>query len=106
LDHSRIVGYLTVVAYYRATGARLWRPVYAETRSAGAYAADASFAIDTKSGTNTNTSCTDNGKDRHAYDNYNFNLPATALIEGIEVRLAARAYTTHSRLARLKLSRC
>lgn len=59
---------------------------------ASAYADDASFAIDTKSG--TNTSCTDNGKDKHAYYNYNFNLPATALIEGIEVRLDAPADAT------------
>jgi hypothetical protein len=65
-----------------------------ETSPANAYANDSSVATDTNSGTNKSTSCTDNGKDKHQYYNYNFNLPATALIQGIEVRLDARADAT------------
>jgi hypothetical protein len=65
-----------------------------ETSPANAYANDSSVATDTNSGTNKSTSCTDNGKDKHQYYNYNFNLPATALIQGIEVRLDARVDAT------------
>jgi hypothetical protein len=48
-------------------------------------------ATDTNSGTNKNTSCTNTGKDKHHFYDYNFNLPSTAVIQGIEVRLDARA---------------
>ena len=37
---------------------------------------------------------TNNGKDQHRYYNYNFNIPATAVIKGIQVRLDARADAT------------
>jgi PKD repeat protein len=62
-----------------------------QTSPANAYANDSSVATDTNSGTNTNTSCTNNGKDNHYYYNYNLNIPATAVIQGIQVRLDARA---------------
>jgi hypothetical protein len=44
---------------------------------------------------NTQTSCTNNGKDKHRYYNYNLNIPATAAIKGIQVRLDARADATN-----------
>jgi hypothetical protein len=65
-----------------------------QTSPANAYANDSSVATDTNSGTNINTSCTNNGKDKHHYSNYNFNIPATAVIQGIQVRLDARADAT------------
>jgi hypothetical protein len=65
-----------------------------QTSPANAYANDSSVATDTNSGTNINTSCTNNGKDKHRYSNYNFNIPATAVIQGIQVRLDARADAT------------
>ena len=33
-------------------------------------------------------------EDKHSYTNYNFNLPPTAAVQGIEVRLDARADAT------------
>ena len=65
-----------------------------QTSPANAYANDSIFATDIKSGTNTNATCTDNGKDKHNYYSYNFNLPPTAVIQGIEIRLDARADAT------------
>lgn len=59
-----------------------------------AYANDSSVATDTNSGTNSKTSCTNNGKDKHLYYDYNFNIPAAAVIRGIQVRLDARADAT------------
>ncbi|MGH8589218.1 MAG: hypothetical protein ACREXX_07730 [Gammaproteobacteria bacterium] len=49
------------------------------------------FAVDTDSGTNTNTSCTNARKDKHRYYDYNFIVPSAVSIRGIEVRLDARA---------------
>ena len=65
-----------------------------ETGPANAYANDSSVTTDTNSGANKSTACTDNGKDKHQYYNYNFNLPGTAVIQGIQVRLDARADAT------------
>ncbi len=65
-----------------------------QTAPTNAYIADDQFAIDTNSGTNTNTSCTNAGKDKHNYFNYNFNVPGGASIRGIEVRLHARVDST------------
>ena len=62
-----------------------------QTSPANAYGNDSSVATDVDSGTNKSTSCTDNGKDKHGYFNYNLNIPATAMIRGIQVRLDARA---------------
>ena len=38
-----------------------------QTSPTNAYASDGLFAVDTNSGTNTNTSCTNSGKDKHLY---------------------------------------
>jgi hypothetical protein len=65
-----------------------------QTNPASAYANDSSVATDTNSGTNTNTSCTNTGKDKHLYYNFNFSLPSTAVVQGIQVRLDARADAT------------
>jgi hypothetical protein len=59
-----------------------------------AYANDSAVAADANSGTNANTACTNNGKDKHRFYNFNFNIPATAVIQGIQVRLDARADAT------------
>jgi len=47
--------------------------------------------LDTNSGTNTNTSCIDNGKDKHIYQDYGFDLASSLAIKGIEVHLDAKA---------------
>ncbi|MEC4749602.1 N,N-dimethylformamidase beta subunit family domain-containing protein [Methylomicrobium sp. Wu6] len=65
-----------------------------ETTPANAYANDTLFAVDTNSGINTSTSCTNSGKDKHLYYNYNFNIPSGAVIKGIEVRLDALVDST------------
>ncbi len=65
-----------------------------ESSPANAYANDASVAADMNSGTNTNTSYSNKGKDKHDYTNYNFSIPATAVIQGIQVRLDARTDAT------------
>jgi len=65
-----------------------------QTNPANAYTDDSSVATDTNSGTNTNTSCTNTGKDNHRYYNYNLNIPTSAAIQGIQVRLDARADAT------------
>lgn len=65
-----------------------------QTNPSNAYANDAALAVDTNSGTNSNLSYTNKGKDKHSFYNYNFNLPATATVQGIEVRLDARADAT------------
>ena len=62
-----------------------------QTTPSNAYVTDGLLAVDTNSGTNTNTSCTNAGKDKHNYFNYNFIVPSGVAIRGIEVRLAARA---------------
>jgi len=66
-----------------------------QTNPANAYGNDALFATDTKSGSNTNTSCTNTGKDKHNFYNYSFGVPSTAVIKGIEVRLDARSDSTN-----------
>jgi hypothetical protein len=52
-----------------------------------ACAEDGLFAEDRNSGTNTNSSCTDAGKDRHLFYNFSMSLPAGATIKGLEVGL-------------------
>ncbi|HET9905451.1 MAG TPA: hypothetical protein VFQ23_02385, partial [Anaerolineales bacterium] len=61
-----------------------------ESGAANAFADGGSEASDTNSGTNKSTSCTDAGKDKHLYYNYNFSFTASQ-VQGIEVRLDARA---------------
>ncbi len=67
-----------------------------ETTPTNAFATDGLFAVDTNSGTNTNTGCANTGKDKHVYFNYNLNVPAGVAIRGIEVRLDARVSSTTS----------
>ncbi len=65
-----------------------------EVSPANANANDALFAVDNNSGTSTSTSCTATGKDKHLFYNFNVNLPGTAAVQGIEVRLDGRADST------------
>jgi len=61
-----------------------------ELNPSNAFANDGLFAVDNNSGTNKNTSCTSNRKDRHVFSNYGFSIPSGATITGIEVRADAR----------------
>jgi carboxypeptidase T len=65
-----------------------------ELNPANAFANDGLFAVDMNSGTNNQTSCTSNRKDRHTFYDYNFTIPGGATITGIEVRLDGRADST------------
>jgi VCBS repeat-containing protein len=65
-----------------------------QTNPANAYANDGLFAVDTNSGINTSTSCTNAGKDKHIYYNYGLTLPTGGITNGIEVRLDARVDAT------------
>jgi hypothetical protein len=65
-----------------------------QTNPGNACANDGAFAEDTNSGSNTNTTCADTGKDRHQYYNYGHALPAGSTVSGIEVRLDAWADAT------------
>lgn len=56
-----------------------------------AFADDGLFAMDLDSGTSTSTSCTDQGKDRHRFLDFNLSIPGGAIVQGIEVRLDAKA---------------
>ena len=58
-----------------------------------AYASDGLLAVDSNSGSNTNTACTNTGKDKHDFYNYNVAIPGTT-IDGVEVRLDAKADAT------------
>ncbi len=66
-----------------------------QTNPANAYSDNAVFAVDTNSGTNTNTACNNTGKDRHVYYTYDFSsVPSGSSILGIEVRLDMRVDST------------
>jgi hypothetical protein len=65
-----------------------------ETNPSNGYVNDSLFAVDNNSGSNTNTACTDSGKDKHLFYNYGINLPGAAIIQGIEVRLDAKVDST------------
>jgi hypothetical protein len=65
-----------------------------EHSPANASANDGLFAVDTNSGTNSNTSCTSNRKDRHTFYNYGFSIPSGATVRGIEVRTDGRVDST------------
>ena len=67
-----------------------------QTTPTNAYASDGLFAVDTNSGTNTSTSCTNTGKDKHDFYNYSLSLPSGANIQGIEVRLDAKVSSASS----------
>ncbi len=65
-----------------------------QTNPANACANDAAFAEDLNSGSNTNTTCSSTGKDRHLYYDYGASIPVGSSISGIEVRLDAWADST------------
>lgn len=65
-----------------------------QTNAINAYSLNDAVAIDTDSGNNTNTLCTNAGKDKHQFYNFNMTLPIGATIKGLEVRLNARADST------------
>jgi len=67
-----------------------------EVNAASALTNDSLFAVDNNSGSGTNTSCTHAQKDKHRFYNFGFNIPGTAVIQGIEVRLDAKADSTSS----------
>jgi len=64
-----------------------------QTNPTNAYTDNSVFAVDTNSGTNSNSSCTNNGKDKHRFYNYGINIPGTTVL-GIEVKLDARVDST------------
>ncbi|GAB4578566.1 MAG: hypothetical protein Fur0022_13010 [Anaerolineales bacterium] len=61
-----------------------------ETAPINAYLLDGLFAQDLNSGKTTSTSCANRGKDKHLFYNFDANLPAGAVIDGIEIRLDAQ----------------
>jgi hypothetical protein len=65
-----------------------------EVSPTNAFLDDGLFATDTDSGTTTSTSCSDAGKDRHKFLNYNISIPASATIQGIQLRLDTKADST------------
>jgi hypothetical protein len=65
-----------------------------EINAAEAHVVNSLFAFDNNSGSGTNTSCTSTQKDRHRFYDFDFNIPGTAAINGIEVRLDAKADST------------
>lgn len=65
-----------------------------ETNAANAYTDNATFGIDTDSGTSTATSCTSTAKDKHLFYNYGVTLPANSTVNGIEVRLDGKVDST------------
>ncbi len=67
-----------------------------EGSPANAYLADGLFATDANSGTNTRTTCTNSGKDKHNFSNYNFNIPTLSAVNGIQVQLNAKVSSASS----------
>ena len=65
-----------------------------ELNPSNAFGNDGVFAVDMNSGTNNNTSCTSNRKDRHTFYNHSFSIPSGATITGIEVRTDGRVDST------------
>ena len=65
-----------------------------ETSPLSAHAEDGAVATDTNSGTGTSTSCTNTGKDRHRFLNFGFTIADGSAVNGLEVRLRARADST------------
>ncbi len=64
-----------------------------QTTPSNAHSDNATFAVDTNSGTSSSTSCTNSNKDKHRFYDYNVSIPGST-INGIEVRLDARADST------------
>jgi carboxypeptidase T len=65
-----------------------------EVSAANAGADDGAFAVDNNSGSGTQTSCSSTRKDRHVFRDYSVSLPGGATVQGIQVRLDARADST------------
>jgi len=65
-----------------------------QTNPAHAFVHDSLFAVDANSGSATGTGCTGGGKDKHIFYNYGVNLSPTAVVQGIQVRVDARADAT------------
>jgi hypothetical protein len=65
-----------------------------QTTPTNAYANDGLYAVDTNSGSGTATTCTSTTKDKHSYYNYNVSVPGATTINGITVRLDAKADAT------------
>jgi len=65
-----------------------------QTNPTNAFVDDSLFAVDANSGNATGTGCAGGGKDKHNFYNYGINLPPTAAVQGIQVRLDARADAT------------
>jgi hypothetical protein len=65
-----------------------------EVTAANAQPNDSLFAVDNNSGSGTNTSCSSTQKDRHRFYNFGFDIPPASVIQGIEVRLDAKADST------------
>lgn len=66
-----------------------------QTNPANAYTDNASFAVDTDSGTGTSNLYTSTQKDRHTFSGFGFNIPTGATIQGIQVRLDAKTDNTN-----------
>ena len=67
-----------------------------EANPANAHNDDSLNAVDNNSGSGTSTSCTSTAKDKHRFFNYGISIPTGATVNGIEVRLDARADSTAS----------
>ena len=65
-----------------------------QTNPTNAYSDNATFAVDTDSGTGLGTSCTSTKRDRHIFYNYNVSLPGGSTVSGIQVRLDAKVDST------------
>ena len=64
-----------------------------QTAPTNAYLNDSLFAVDTNSGRNRNSSCTNSGKDKHQFYNYGISIPGIAVL-GIEVQMDAKVDAT------------
>jgi choice-of-anchor B domain-containing protein len=67
-----------------------------EVSPSNAHADNGGIARDVNSGTNNNSSCTANSKDKHRFYDFNITLPGGATVKGIEVRLDAFADSASS----------
>jgi hypothetical protein len=67
-----------------------------EVTSSNAHADSGGVARDVNSGTNSNSACTANSKDKHRFYDFNINLPGGATVKGIEVKLDAFADSNSS----------
>lgn len=65
-----------------------------QTNPTNVFLDDSAFAVDTDSGTNTSTSCTDAGKDKHDFYGFGFAVPVGATVDGIEVQLQSKVDST------------